>query len=78
MARSKKKKQIISQRAKQIAVRALHTFCQTMLGMLGTEGLGLFQVDWKTVLSVCSMSALISILKSIAVGIPEGESNGNN
>lgn len=66
---------------KKILIRALHTFAQTMLGMLGTEGLGLFDVNWKVILSVSSMSALISILKSIVIGIPEFEKeydNGDN
>lgn len=57
--------------AKKIFIRALHTFAQTMIGMIGTEQIGLFDVNWKTIISVCFMSALVSVLKSIVVGIPE-------
>jgi len=57
----------------RILVRALHTFCQTAVGMIGTEQIGLFDVNWKSILSVCTMSAIVSILKSIAIGMPETE-----
>lgn len=65
----------------KILIRALHTFAQTMLGMLGTESIGIFEVDWKAILSVSLMAAFISVLKSVAFGIPEyeeGSKHGNN
>ncbi len=67
----------MKEKIKKILIRSLHTFCQTMLGMLGTESLGLFDVNWKSMLSVCLMAALISILKSIVVGIPELQEENN-
>lgn len=51
-------------------VRALHTMAQTALAVLPI-GVGIEQVQWFHVLSVAIMAAIISMLKSIAVGVPE-------
>lgn len=68
----------MNEKIKSILIRALHTFAQTMLGMLGTETLGLFEVNWKSILSVCTMAMIVSILKSIVIGMPEVDEDGNN
>lgn len=53
---------------KQAGIRALKTFCQTALSMM-TIGQALFDVDWRHVLSVSLVAAIISILTSLA-GLP--------
>lgn len=53
--------------------RALHTFCQTALGFL-TIGAALNEVEWKKMLSVAAVAAIYSVVKSIAVGVPEVDS----
>ena len=53
-----------------IAKRALHTLAQTAIATIGTTTL-LEQVNWKIVLSASLLAALLSVLKSIAIGVPE-------
>lgn len=55
---------------KKILIRALHTAAQTALGMF-TIGATIKEIDWLNILSVSAVAAVYSILKSIAVGIPE-------
>lgn len=54
------------------AIRALHTMAQTALGVIGA-GVVLSDVDWVRVLSAAALAGVISLLKSIAVGMPEIE-----
>lgn len=56
---------------KAAGIRALKTFAQTMIATIGTTAL-LEAVDWKVVLSASLLSALLSILTSVA-GLPEVE-----
>lgn len=51
-------------------IRAAHTFAQTALGLL-IVGQTITEVDWVHVLSVASVATVISMLKSVAVGLPE-------
>lgn len=55
---------------KAAGVRAIKTFCQTAVSML-TVGQAFIDIDWKNVLSVSGVAAVISLLTSIAAGIPE-------
>lgn len=55
---------------KKILIRALHTAAQTALGMF-TIGATIKEIDWLNILSVSAVAAIYSILKSLAVGIPE-------
>ena len=56
--------------------RAGWTAAQTALGML-TLGVGIQEVDWRNVLSVSALAAVYSILKSIVVGMPEVNVDGD-
>ena len=58
MSESEKRK------VKDIAVRAIKTFCQTACAMI-TVGSPLNVVDWGNVLSVSLVSAIVSILSNI-------------
>ena len=55
--------------AKAAGIRALKTFAQTMVGVIGGSAL-ISQVNWQTVLSSAVLAALISLLTSVA-GLPE-------
>lgn len=55
---------------KAAGVRAIKTFAQTAVGMLGGEMVGVMDVDWMAVLSVSAVAALASLLTSVA-GLPE-------
>lgn len=59
---------------KAAAIRALRTFCQTAVATIGTAAL-LTDVDWLACLSASALSAVLSILTSIATGLPEAPVN---
>lgn len=50
-------------------IRALKTFSQSAIGIIGASSL-VSTVDWKTVVSGAILSALLSLLTSLA-GLPE-------
>ena len=56
-------------------IRAIRTWAQSVLSLV-TVGIGFFDVDWKTVVSVSITSMLISYLTSIATGLPETNETG--
>lgn len=51
-------------------IRCAHTVCQTAIGMIGTA-VFIGEVNWIAVLSASALAGIVSILKSIAVGLPE-------
>lgn len=55
---------------KAALVRALRTFCQTAIATIGTTAY-LEEVNWIMVASSSVLAALLSILNSIATGLPE-------
>ena len=55
---------------KAAAIRALRTFCQTAIATIGTTAV-LEEVNWIMVGSSSILAALLSILNSVATGLPE-------
>lgn len=55
--------------------RALRTFAQALLASIGTGAVGITQVDWVAGLSIGATAAVVSVLTSIVLGIPETDSN---
>ena len=55
--------------AKAAGIRAIKTFAQTMVGVIGASAL-ISEVNWQTVLSAGALAALLSLLTSVA-GLPE-------
>lgn len=55
---------------KAAAIRAVRTFAQAAVAAIGTSAM-LSDVDWLAVLSVAALSAILSILTSVATGLPE-------
>lgn len=55
---------------KAALVRALRTFSQALIAVIGTSVL-LEQVRWLEALSAAGLAALLSLLTSIATGLPE-------
>ena len=51
-------------------IRALSTICQTAIASIGTA-LVLEDVNWIFVISASGLAGLLSILTSIATGLPE-------
>lgn len=61
---------------KAALIRAVRTLCQTAAAMIGTGAL-LSDVDWVAVASASAVAALLSILTSVATGLPEVEGFGD-
>ena len=57
---------------KATGIRALRTICQTAVAMIGTSAV-MTDVNWKMVLSASALSGILSVLTSIATGLPEVE-----
>ena len=55
-------------------IRALRTFAQTFVGFVAV-GAAISEVQWLRALSVSAVAAFLSILTSIATGLPEVEGN---
>lgn len=51
-------------------IRAVRTLAQTAIATIGTTAL-LSEVDWRVVASASALAAILSILTSIATGLPE-------
>lgn len=58
--------------AKASAIRAIRTVCQTAVSLIGTAVV-LSDVNWAMVVSASILSGILSILTSIATGLPEVE-----
>ena len=57
---------------KAALIRAVRTVCQTAIATIGTTAL-LEEVNWLLVASSAALAGLLSILNSIATGLPEAE-----
>lgn len=51
-------------------IRALRTMAQTAVATIGTSAL-LSEVDWIMVASASALAAVLSLLTSLATGLPE-------
>ena len=54
------------------AIRAVRTIAQTAIAVIGTSAV-LEQVNWLAVLSASVLAGILSILTSVATGLPEVE-----
>lgn len=55
---------------KAALIRALKTFCQGLVTMIGADYISIVDLDWVRMLGMAATMALVSILTSIA-GLPE-------
>lgn len=58
---------------KAVGIRALRTVCQAAVALIGTNAVGVTEVDWLGVASGAALSGVVSVLTSIATGLPEVE-----
>lgn len=57
---------------KAAGVRALRTVCQTAIASIGTAAV-LSEVNWAMVASASVLAGILSLLTSVATGLPEVE-----
>ena len=57
--------------ARAALVRAIKTAAQTAVALIGTNAVGVTDVNWVGVASGAALSGIVSILTSIATGLPE-------
>lgn len=55
---------------KAAGIRALRTLAQTAVATIGTTAV-ISEVDWVMVLSASTLAAILSLLTSLATGLPE-------
>lgn len=55
---------------KAAGVRAIKTVAQTAVALIGTNSIGMTDVNWTAVASAAVLSGIVSLLTSVA-GIPE-------
>ena len=56
---------------KATLIRAIRTVCQTAVALIGTNTVGITEVQWLGVLSGAALAGIVSVLTSIATGLPE-------
>lgn len=57
---------------KAAAIRAARTLCQSAVAAIGTAAM-LQDVNWLSVASTAALAAVLSMLNSVATGLPEVE-----
>lgn len=57
---------------KAAGIRTVKTMAETALALIGTNTIGITEVDWVGVLSACALSGVVTILFNIK-NIPESE-----
>jgi len=57
---------------KAAGIRAARTIAQAAIAAIGSAAI-LSDVDWKIVISASALSGILSLLTSIATGLPEAE-----
>ena len=66
----------VSEKAKKwikaAAIRTVKTMAETAIALIGTNTIGLTDVDWLGVLSACALSGVVTVLTCIK-GLPEAK-----
>lgn len=64
----------VSEKAKKwikaAAVRTIKTMAETAIALIGTNTIGITDVDWLGLLSACALSGVVTVLTCIK-GLPE-------
>lgn len=55
---------------KAAGVRMVKTMAETALAIIGTNAVGITEVDWVGVISACALSGVITVLTCVK-GLPE-------
>lgn len=60
----------MSEFIKAALIRAVYTVAETAVGVIGASTV-MSEVNWKMVASASALAGIVSLLKSIAIGMPE-------
>lgn len=58
--------------ARKTAERAIKTFCETLLALIGTGAVNIVAIDWGPKFGISATAAVVSVLASV-VSLPVGE-----
>ena len=58
---------------KSVSIRTIKTMAETALAVIGTNTIGITEVDWLGLLSACALSGVVTILFNIKSIKVEGE-----
>lgn len=58
---------------KNVGIKVLKTMAETALAVIGTNTIGITEVDWLGLLSACALSGVVTILFNIKSIKVEGE-----
>ena len=61
---------------KKVAIKTVKTMAETALAVIGTNTIGITDVDWLGLLSACALSGVVTILFNIKSIEVEGEKEG--
>ena len=64
--------------AKATLVRAVRTVAQTAVSLIGTNAMGITDVNWIGVASGAALAGIVSVLTSIATDLPEAPKGGED
>ena len=59
---------------KMVGIKVAKTMAETSLAVIGTNTIGITEVDWLGVLSACALSGVVTVLFNIK-GLPEKQLN---
>lgn len=57
---------------KSVGIKVVKTMAETALAIIGTNTIGITEVDWLALLSACALSGVVTILFNIK-SLPEAE-----
>lgn len=57
---------------KSVGIKAIKTMAETAIAIIGTNTIGITDVDWLAVLSACALSGFVTILFNIKE-LPDSE-----
>lgn len=60
---------------KAAAIRAVRTVAQTAIAAIGTSAL-ISDIEWRVVISAAIVAGILSLLTSVATGLPEVGNDG--
>ena len=58
---------------KEVSIKTVKTMAETALAVIGTNTVGITEVDWLGLLSACALSGVVTILFNIKSIKVEGE-----